>query len=210
MVENLGSYKDEEVEYGSILKTPEWNQESLDKALENYYSELSVKDLMFEKLWLLLRSEIHKNLKIRLKDEISLDDAEFIALKELRRRLEKGSIKYLSKTYVSYIAKTAIQYVNNRRRRFVSIDMEKNSELFFQSRNSPPDQKRFIKYADLYICLEKLPRKELELVKLHHFSDFKLEDVATELGIEHDTARKRHNRIIAELRKCLETQKSIN
>lgn len=196
-------------EQSSFMTTTDWNQKSIDKALANYHSE-SVKDLMLEDIWSLIRKEIYRNLKIHFNDEISLDDAEFIAFKELKRRLEKGSIKYLSKTYVGFIAKSAIQYVCNRRKRLVSFDLEKGSGQILRSKNSPPDQRRFIKYADLYICLEKLPHKEMQVIKLHHFNNFKLEDVASELGIEHQTARKRHSRILEELRKCLERQKRNN
>jgi len=194
--------------YGFSEFKPGWDQAAIDKALTTYRTSVGEKDVLGEKLWVLIRSEVMIKLRMKLKGDIAKEEGELAALKEFKRRLEKGTIEYISKKYIGFICQTAVRFVISRQIKIISLDSE--DQLV---KTTPNDicnllVGRNVRYADLYFCLDKLSTDDRRLLDFHHFDGFQLEETAQKLGIEHDTARKRHSRAIIKLRKCLENQAS--
>jgi RNA polymerase sigma factor (sigma-70 family) len=185
-------------------RKPSWDQAAIDRALVNYRTTAHGRDVVCEQLWWLIRDEVMLNLKAELKDEMAADEAEFIALLNLRHRLEKGSIKSLSKAYIRrFVCKTATRFIWKHRPIFVDFEAENSPAGNISDSRFDPSVQESMRYADLYYCFEKLNPNEKQLLQVHHYQDMKLEDVAKELGIDHAAARKRHSRALEKLRDCL-------
>ena len=190
---------------GAVLSTGTWNQKAIDNALSDYKRAFTGREIVFEQLRGLLRAEVVLNLKAELKNDIAIEEAELASFRELERRLQKDKIKFLSKKYVKqYICSTAIRFVRRRHAKVVPIDYGEGQAQQLEDPSSGPHEKGWLNYTDLYFCIKKLNRPEVELLELHHFEGFKLDETAKRLRIQHDTARKRHGRALKKLRLCLE------
>ena len=188
----------------AITSGKTWDQAAIDRILADYRAMPHGREVACERLWWLIRDEVMFNLKAELRDEAAVDEAEFIALMDFRRRLESGSIKSLSKIYIrNFICKTATRFIWKHRPLFVDFEAEDSPASNISDNRFDPSLQKGIRYADLYFCFEKLGAKEKQLLHLHHYEDMKLEEIANELEIDHAAARKRHSRAIEKLRECL-------
>ena len=190
----------------SSKKSPNWDQVAINGVLAEYQEVLTGKELLAEELVRLVKSEIEMNLRMELRNDVAVNEAEFIAIREFHRRLERGKIKFLSKFYIKkYICATAISFVRRKHARLVPLDdgnAVSKGEL--ASREPHPAAVKMIKHADLYFCLQKLKPDEGRLVMLHHYKGMEFNEVAERMGITSTTARKRHSRVLSKLRLCLE------
>lgn len=185
-----------------------WDQAAIDKALSSYHASSENKESLCEELWCLIQSEVLSRLGKKLKGDIILEEAEFAASKDFQRRLENGSVKFLTKGYIPFICDTAVRFVLSRQVRIMPVDEQDDDRARFEipDSRSNPEKLPKVRYADLYFCMEKLTPDDKRLLELHHFEGFGLEETAKELGVEHDSARKRHSRAIIKLKQCLESQ----
>ena len=188
----------------SVEQGHSWNQPEINSTLVRYKASTHHRDLLAEQLWWMVRDEVMMNLRRSIRDDIAVEEAEFIALKELTRRLEGGKVKFISRKYIRFITKTAVRFVMNRRGRMESTDNTDSRSLTIDRGQKSPQEKA-LRYADLYFCMEKLSAEERRLVNLHHGDDMKLDKVAELMEVRHDTLRKRHSRILSKLRECLES-----
>jgi len=188
----------------SVEQKHSWNQKEINSTLARYRASTHCRDLVAEQLWWIVRDEVMMNLRRSLRDDIAVEEAEFIALKELTKRLEGGKVKFISRKYIRFITKSAVRFVISRRGRMESADST-DSRSLITDRGQKSPQERAFRYADLYFCMEKLTQEERRLVNLHHGDDMKLDKVAELMEVRHDTLRKRHSRILSKLRECLES-----
>ena len=190
---------------GFALVSRHWDQAEISRALSGYLSALSDREYAFEILFRLVRSEIVTRLKTEFRDDIALEEAEYAAIRELKRRIDNGNVRFLTRSYMTYVCSSAARFVRKYRMKLSSMGSGEKSCFEIEDSKGGPEHSRAIKFADLYFCFEKLTRGERELIRLHHNEGKKLSEAANDLGIGHDAARKRHSIAIGKLRKCLKT-----
>jgi RNA polymerase sigma factor (sigma-70 family) len=186
-----------------VGKSPGWDQAAIDRILSELKVASEDREILIERLWWMVRGEVMHNLRMKLRNDIMVEEAEFAALREFNRRLKTGVIGFLNQSYMKYIANTAIRFVAHRKAKLVAFESGNSTVRTQPGREKDPEEGS-LRYADLYYCIEKLNQEEKRLLGFHHVDDLGLEEVASKIGASHDATRKRHSRILIKLRLCLE------
>jgi len=180
---------------------PEWDQATIDGLVSRYNRAKDGREVIAEEICWMTRRKIIMNLRRVLRDDIALDEAEFAAIRELKRRLKNG-VGYIRKRLIGYVTDTAIRFVVKRRTRLVSMDEEGSRAANTATSENNPEEKA-AGYADLYGCLARLESDERKILELHDVTGLSLQEIAEEIGTSYDAMRKRHSRIINKMKKCI-------
>jgi hypothetical protein len=189
---------------GSPALTQKWNQAAINRAMEAYHESPWDHEMHCETLWCLIKDEVLGYLRMELKNDIAVEEAEFASRCELNRRLKVGTVKFLTKVYVrKYICGRGMQFIRNRP---IQVDFEADDSPFknFADSRPGPDDAESVRYADLYFCFEKLTDGEKRMVKLHLINEMRLDEVAALMKMSHDAVRKQNSRAMDKLKLCLE------